>query len=79
MYQVRFLASFFFVLMALYCVTAWAFDYVPELGDYGLPLPASKFPIPPLYACGGFFILAVFAHPGWQEGDDDKKRKKKQR
>jgi hypothetical protein len=77
-YQVRFLASFFFVLMALYCVAAWAFDYVPALGDYSLPLPASKFPIPPLYVCAGFLVLAVFTHPGWQE-DDGKSRKKKQR
>ncbi|MFT4623375.1 MAG: hypothetical protein ACI8PZ_002031 [Myxococcota bacterium] len=77
MYQLRFFLSLFFVVAAMYCVVAWAFEFQPLLAVVQLPVPAHKFPIKPLYACAGFFGLAIFAHPGWMEQRPQEERKKK--
>jgi hypothetical protein len=76
MYQLRFFLSLLFVAFALYCVVAWAFEYQPLLAVVQLPLPASKFPFQPLYACAAFFGLAIVSHPGSMEQKKDESKKK---
>ena len=76
MYQLRFLLSLLFVAAAMYCVTAGAFEYQPLLAVVDLPLPATKFPIKPLYACAGCFGLAIATHPSWMEQRPREAKKK---
>ncbi len=75
MYKLRLVSSFLSVLLALYCVAVWAVVYEPKLDVVNLPITAQALPLPPLYFCAAFFVLAVFLHPGMM--DDASKAKKR--
>ena len=75
MERIRLLLSFLCVLLAVYCVTAWAQPQVELMDTVHLPLAAKSIPFGPLPMAGVFFVAAFFAHP-MVSGDRKEKRPK---